>query len=156
MEIDIAVNCPGWPDPAHLEDLTGKAVSAAIRAARLKMPRHCELSMVFCSDAEIRDVNKQWRGQDKATNVLSFPAQDIKPGGKAGAMLGDIVLALETIQAESALEGKPFDHHLTHLVVHGFLHLFGYDHMDEQEALVMEGHESAAMMLLGLDDPYAE
>ena len=79
--------------------------------------------MVFSDDAHIRMLNAGWRGKDKPTNVLSFPAFPTKPGEKLPPMLGDIVLAAETVAREAELEGKPLDHHITHLVVHGVLHL---------------------------------
>ncbi|MCB1428795.1 MAG: rRNA maturation RNase YbeY, partial [Nitratireductor sp.] len=82
-------------------------------------------------------------------------ADDIRPGDAAGAMLGDIVLALETVRREASLEDKQFDHHLRHLVIHGLLHLFGYDHMNDDEARIMESLERDALARMGIGDPYA-
>jgi probable rRNA maturation factor len=115
-----------------------------------------EISLVFTGDEDIRTVNEAWRGQDKPTNVLSFPAFPLLPGGQPGPMLGDIVLAEETLRREALDLGIPFDDHLTHLLVHGFLHLFGYDHMTDEEAAVMEGLETRILAELGLADPYRE
>ena len=111
-----------------------------------------EVSIVFTDDAAIRALNDRWRGQDKATNVLSF-AQD-GPGRQAG-MVGDIVLAQETVAREAALEDKPLNHHIAHMIVHGFLHLLGYDHQNDQDAETMEDLERKALALIGITDPYA-
>ena len=97
----------------------------------------------------------EWRDKDKATNVLSFPAFPLEPGGMPGPMLGDIVIARETVEREALELEKSFEDHLTHLLVHGFLHLFGYDHMDEEEAEEMESLETRILAVLGLSDPYA-
>jgi probable rRNA maturation factor len=99
-------------------------------------------------------LNAQWRGKDKPTNVLSFPGSSVEPGRPAGPVLGDIVLAGETIRREAELEGKLFEHHLTHLIIHGFLHLFGYDHASDDDARVMEALERKALDTLGIGDPY--
>jgi probable rRNA maturation factor len=114
-----------------------------------------ELSVVFSDDAHIRTLNSGWRGKDKPTNVLSFPAFPAIPGEKLPPMLGDIVLAAETVVREAGLEGKPLDHHISHLVVHGVLHLLGHDHEDETEAETMEALERAALARLAIPDPYA-
>ena len=114
-----------------------------------------ELSLVFTDDENIREINAEWRDKDKATNVLSFPAFPLEPGGMPGPMLGDIVIARETVEREALELEKSFEDHLTHLLVHGFLHLFGYDHMDEEEAEEMESLETRILAVLGLSDPYA-
>lgn len=103
-------------------------------------------------DASQRELNKQWRQIDKPTNVLSFP--QIEPFSPVLGLLGDITLARETLEREAAELGKSFTDHFTHLVVHGFLHILGYDHIDESEALVMEGLETQILATLGIDDPY--
>jgi probable rRNA maturation factor len=114
-----------------------------------------ELSLVFTDDASIREINAEWREKDKPTNVLSFPAYPLEPGGMPGPMLGDIVIARETVEREALDLEKSFNDHLTHLLVHGFMHLFGYDHMDAEEAEEMEGLETRILAKLGLSDPYA-
>lgn len=118
-----------------------------------KMP--AEVSLVFTNDAEIKEINAEWRGKDKPTNVLSFPAFPLEPGGMPGPMLGDIVVARETVEREAVDLDKSFSDHLTHLLVHGFLHLFGYDHMEKDEAEEMEALETRILAVLGLSDPYA-
>lgn len=153
--IDIAVNAGDWPPEPALAKLARRAVDAAISTAGLEMPADAELSLVFTDDTEMRSINAQWRHKDKPTNVLSFPAADIRPGDPGEQMLGDIVLAAETVRQEAGLEGKRFEDHLTHLVIHGFLHLFGYDHMDDVDAGVMEALETRALSTLGIADPHA-
>lgn len=109
------------------------------------------------SDNEhIRELNKHHRGMDKPTNVLSFPAARMKTPAGTPRFLGDIVIAYETVEREAAEEAKPFENHLSHLVVHGVLHLLGYDHEDEEEAETMESHERQILAKLGIPDPYAE
>jgi probable rRNA maturation factor len=113
-----------------------------------------ELSIVLTDDAEQRQLNRQWRGIDKPTNVLSFP--QIEPFAPVAGLLGDITLARETLEREAAELQKPFTDHFTHLVVHGFLHILGHDHQDEAEALVMEGLETQILDSLGIADPYSD
>jgi probable rRNA maturation factor len=103
-------------------------------------------------DAEQRALNRQWRQIDKPTNVLSFP--QIEPFSPVVGILGDITLARETLEREALELGKSFADHYTHLVVHGFLHILGYDHIEDDEALVMEGLETQILATLGIEDPY--
>jgi len=118
-----------------------------------------ELAVMLTDDAGIRALNKNWRGQDKPTNVLSFPA--LQPTGGQSSdygprMLGDIAIAWETTRREADDEQKPFDHHLSHLAVHGFLHLVGYDHENDVDAEAMEHLERDILAALGIADPYAD
>lgn len=153
--IDITVEAGGWPQKRSLRSLADKAVAAALGEAGVDAKAGSELSIVFSDDAHIRTLNSGWRGKDKPTNVLSFPAFPVKPGKELPPMLGDIVLAAETVAREAALEGKPLDHHITHLVIHGVLHLIGHDHEDDAEAEAMEALERAALARLAIPDPYA-
>lgn len=160
LDIQASVEDGNWPDEAVLEALAERVLeqAAAYLSAREGQPfppHPAEVSLVFTDDAAIREINREWRDQDKPTNVLSFPAFPLEPGGKPGPMLGDIVMARETIDREAADLGKSADEHLTHLMVHGFLHLFGYDHMDAEEAEEMEGLETRILAELGISDPYA-
>lgn len=107
---------------------------------------------MLLDDAAQQALNRDWRQIDKPTNVLSFP--QIEPFGPVVGILGDITLARETLEREAAEMGKSLTDHYTHLVVHGFLHILGYDHTDETEALVMEGLETQILATLGIDDPY--
>ncbi len=160
LDIQISVEEGDWPSEEELQSLAERVLGEA--AAYLKkhekqpFPRTAtELSLVFTDDASIREINAEWRSRDKATNVLSFPAFPLEPGGKPGPMLGDIIIARETVEREAVEFEKSFDDHLTHLMVHGFLHLFGYDHMNNSEAERMEGLETRILAGLGLSDPYA-
>ena len=105
-------------------------------------------------DAAIRRLNAEFRGSDKATNVLSFPGGDDAAGG-APALLGDIAVALETTRREAGVEEKAFEDHLSHLIIHGMLHLLGHDHLSAEDAELMEGLERRILAGLGIADPYA-
>jgi probable rRNA maturation factor len=120
-----------------------------------------EAVLKLSDDAEVRALNRQFRGQDKPTNVLSFPSGDDWPAGEdeddgAALPLGDIIIALETVEREAAALDKPLRHHLAHLVVHGILHLFGFDHLEDEEAEEMEQLERQVLAQLGIPSPYEE
>ena len=149
------VEAGAWPRSRALRSLVGKAVEAAMREAGVDAEAGSELSVVFSDDTHIRRLNAGWRDKDKPTNVRSFPAFPPKLGGALPPMLGDIVLASETISREATLEEKPFEHHLTHLITHGLLHLLGYDHEVEADAEAMELVERRALARLAIPDPYA-
>ena len=152
LTIAFAVETEGWPD--GLEALANTAVFEALRQAKPKITGVAELSILLTDDAEQQVLNREWRGIDKPTNVLSFP--QIEPFGPVNGLIGDIVLARETLEREAEELGKPFEHHFTHLVVHGFLHVLGYDHLEESEALRMERLETEILAALDIPDPYAE
>lgn len=154
IEIDLLVEAGGWEAETQLSSLAASAVDAA-RVDLALSGGPAELSIVLTDDAHIRGLNAQWRGKDKATNVLSFPASQVRPGDPLPPLLGDIVVAYETLANEAELEAKPFDHHLSHLIVHGFLHLLGYDHETEAEAEAMEAAERRILARLAIPDPYA-
>jgi probable rRNA maturation factor len=113
-----------------------------------------EVSVVLTSDAEQQVLNRDWRKIDKTTNVLSFP--QIEPFGPVLGILGDITLARETVEREAAEQGVSLKAHFTHLVVHGFLHILGHDHLEESEAVTMETLETKILGTLGIADPYAD
>lgn len=152
LEIAVIRNADGWPD--HFDAIAEKAVLAALAGARPKIKGAAEISVLLTDDIEQRELNAQWRGKDIATNVLSFP--QIDPFAPVMGLLGDITLARETLEREAAELDKSLEDHFTHLMVHGFLHILGYDHLDEAEALQMEGLETQILAGLGIDDPYAE
>lgn len=154
MRIDVAVEAGGWAGEEALLALVARAVEAVLAETGQAAPGEAELSLLFTDDAHVRVLNRDWRAKDKPTNVLSFPAFPVAPGDPIPPMLGDIALAFETVMSEAALEEKPFDHHLTHLVVHGMLHLLGHDHEDEDEAEAMEALERAILARLAIPDPY--
>ncbi len=152
LSIDISRNTEGWPD--SFDARADEAVRAALAQSKARITGPAELSIVLTDDAEQRVLNRDWRGIDKSTNVLSFP--QIEPFGPVSGLLGDIILARETLEREAAEQGVSVEDHFTHLVVHGFLHLLGYDHMDDDEALAMEGLETQILASLGVADPYAD
>lgn len=152
---DVLVEAGDWGDPAGLQGLVDAAVAEAARRADAEIMDGSEVSIVLTDDAGIRRLNRDHRGFDKPTNVLSFPQED--PDADAyGPLLGDIVIAHETVSREAIDGGLPFRHHLAHMIVHGFLHLVGYDHMHDDEAEEMERLETAILSVLGIPDPYAE
>jgi probable rRNA maturation factor len=150
LAIDIIVTSPCW-EQAALDELTQSTVRECVALSAAKLARDCELSVNFTDDATIRELNAQWRGIDTPTNVLSFETPG--PLGKR-LSLGDIVIARETVAREAEEQGKSFDAHLTHLIIHGFLHLIGYDHQTPREADAMEALERRIATSLGLSDPY--
>ncbi|MGB3389762.1 MAG: rRNA maturation RNase YbeY [Pseudaminobacter sp.] len=154
IEIDVSIEAGNWPEAADLEHLARNAVESAMAEAGVPAG-HSELSLVFSDDAAVQALNAEWRGKDKPTNVLSFPAFPYLRGAELPPMLGDIVLAFETVRREAELEEKPLEHHISHLVIHGFLHLLGYDHESDEEAEEMEAVERRALARLAIPDPYA-
>ncbi|MBY0258118.1 MAG: rRNA maturation RNase YbeY [Methylobacterium sp.] len=156
-EIDVAIEDPRWESVApDLEAFVIRAVEAGLAVAPDSPRGTLEVSVLLADDATVQDLNRTWRGKDKPTNVLSFPAaeQPLQPG--MARPLGDVVLAYDTMLRESAEQSKPLSDHLAHLVVHGTLHLLGQDHeTGEAEADAMEALEIAALRTLGVPDPYA-
>jgi probable rRNA maturation factor len=155
-EVLIVAEC--WGAESDAEAIVHRAIEAA--AAYVDADTgDAELAVMLTDDAGIRTLNRNWRGQDKPTNVLSFPALQPTAGREpddAPRMLGDIAIAYETTRREADDEQKPFDHHLSHLAVHGFLHLVGYDHEKDGDAEAMEALEREILGLLGIPDPYAD
>lgn len=153
LVLDISFEDGAWAQQqaaACAVRLAGEAVAAAPELAFAP----AEATVVLTSDAEVRSLNRQWRGKDQPTNVLSFPS----PPGPAHAgpgFLGDIVLAAETVHREAREMGLDPAHHITHLVVHGLLHLLGYDHETDVEAELMERLETTILARLGIADPHA-
>jgi probable rRNA maturation factor len=153
VDVDVNIACDGWPDEPVLTLLAQSAFAIAIDV--LELDEHFNVSLLFTNDAAVQRLNREWRGKDKPTNVLSFPAGD-SPVETEVEFLGDIALALETVAAEAAHEGKTFEHHTTHLLLHGFLHLCGYDHeTGDSDAEEMETLERAILARLAIADPYA-
>ncbi|WP_315836359.1 rRNA maturation RNase YbeY [Bradyrhizobium prioriisuperbiae] len=154
---DILVSADCWPDDAGYEETIVRAIEAAAEAAADPASSGAEIAVMLTDDAGIQTLNRDWRGFDKPTNVLSFPAaeQPAADDDDAPRMLGDIAIAYETTRREAETEHKPFEHHLSHLAVHGFLHLIGYDHETDDEAEEMEGLERTILAQLGIPDPYA-
>lgn len=153
VRYDVAINADGWQSEHSLRMLVDRVLEATLHVLEFD-DVDSELSLVFTDDVNIRTINAKWRHIDKATNVLSFPAFPIQPGQRPGPILGDIVIARETVQREAQEENKSFDDHLSHLIVHGLLHLTGYDHQNDDEAEQMESLERKILASLGISDPY--
>lgn len=148
LPFDLIVETDGWPTEDTLKDLCDAAIAAAAReSGGLPVKSFC---LLFTDDAALKDLNFRFRNQAKPTNVLSFPAA---PGDEDH--LGDIALGQETVFREAQETSIPIEHHIAHLVVHGFLHLQGYDHQTEAEAEQMESIERKALQHMKIADPYA-
>ena len=160
---EVLVVADGWRAEPDAEAVIHRAIAAAAEIVHGGSGEagsgEAELAVMLTDDAGIRTLNSNWRGIDKPTNVLSFPA--LQPTGASGPddaprMLGDIAIAYETTRKEADDEQQPFDHHLSHLAIHGFLHLIGYDHETDDDAEAMEGLEQEILAQLGIPDPYAD
>ena len=146
--VDIRIDSRLWQAQPLAEQTARDAIAAAAAAMAVT---EGEVSIVLTDDAAIKKLNADWRGIDEATNVLSFPA----PKGPGDTkLLGDIVMAYETLAKECVDEDRIFLHHLAHLTVHGFLHLIGYDHQNDSQADEMESLETKIMSAMKLPDPY--
>jgi len=148
--IDIQMQSPLWNTQPLALQTVREAVDAAAGALSTEGG---EVSILLTDDSEIARLNRDWRGIDKPTNVLSFPASSHR-ASQGEKLLGDIVIAYETLEREARDESRDFLHHLAHLAVHGFLHLIGFDHETNAQAEEMEGLESSIMMRLNMPDPY--
>lgn len=152
VELDISITAPAWGDSVDgIAARAERAVEATLE--RAGVVGTVELSVLLTDDAAQRILNRDHRGRDSATNVLSFPAGFVPPMGPRP--LGDISLALETVTREAAEQDKRAADHFTHLLVHGTLHLLGYDHIDDGEGEEMEALEREILAGLGIADPYA-
>jgi probable rRNA maturation factor len=155
---EVLVVADAWQAEPDAETVIHRAIAAAAEFVDADIGE-AELAVMLTDDAGIRTLNSNWRGIDKPTNVLSFPAlPPSSPGGPDDAprMLGDIAIAYQTTRQEADEEQKPFDHHLSHLAVHGFLHLIGYDHEQDDDAEDMETLERGILAQLGIPDPYSD
>jgi len=164
MMLEIALDADEeWDSSRSWPLLARKAAEAAIAESAfpdlIESERAVELSVTLTSDEHVRELNAKWRNKDKPTNVLSFPMADELDLGRANVsgmelLLGDIVLAHGVCEAEAAEKGVPLEQHATHLMVHGTLHLLGYDHHKDSEAADMEAREVRALSRLGIANPY--
>lgn len=162
--IETAAINQGWPDTTDWETLACAAVSAAIAATPhgelAQIDALVEIAVRLTDDAEVQALNRDYRHKDKPTNVLSFPMvqpdliDNLCNTDDGEILLGDIVLARETCEREASERDVSLEAHATHLIVHGTLHLLGYDHMRDDEAEAMESLEREIMATLGLHDPY--
>jgi len=154
IELDVIVEAGDWAALGDMDALARRAVEAAMAVSPLRASGPVELSLMLADDAAVRELNRAWRGVDKPTNVLSFPAP-AHPGADV-RHLGDIALAYETVGREAAAEDKTILDHATHLVVHGTLHLLGHDHDAPEGAEAMEALEIEALARLGVANPYRD
>ena len=154
-EVLVVADC--WQSEPDSEAVIDRAIATAAGIVNADLGE-AELAVMLTDDAGIRTLNANWRGIDKPTNVLSFPALPPTGGGPEDAprMLGDIAIAYQTTRSEADDEQTPFDHHLSHLAVHGFLHLIGYDHEKDDDAEAMESLETEILAQLGIPDPYSD
>ncbi|MEM9422746.1 MAG: rRNA maturation RNase YbeY [Pseudomonadota bacterium] len=152
IDLDIQFNDDVW-DKEQAENIA-KASAAAVALSDIQGVRPGDVSILFTSDSEVQTLNRDWRDKNKPTNVLSFPAPPMPAIDGVALPLGDIAIAHGVCVREAAEKDIPFAHHLSHLIVHGLLHLYGYDHMNDDEAGEMEGHERAILNQMGIPDPY--
>ena len=170
IDIAVSIDAPDWsalgPDfadedalAAALEPLVEAAIAAgALPDGPIRPDRPAELSIVFADDATVQRLNREYRGKDAPTNVLSFALTEADEPDFPGAplMLGDVILAYETVMAEATRDRKAPADHTRHLVVHGILHLLGHDHLTDAEAEAMERIETALLARFGIADPYSD
>ena len=162
MSLDLIFEDERWQD---LEVVSQKAINAVLTHCGLT-PELCEVSILGCNDARISELNAEFRGKPTPTNVLSWPAEDLAPDEPGQSprlpepdftgeiVLGDVAISYDTCAREAAEANKAMSDHVTHLLVHGTLHLLGYDHIRDPDATLMEGIEVKILGKLGIDDPY--
>lgn len=157
LAVDMSIEAEAWGAEADLRPFVEKTLATAVDVGGFDLPAEVEVSLLLTDDARIRVLNRTWRGKDKPTNVLSFPTglDEAADEGRP-LIIGDIVVARETLLSEAAAEGKTAESHLCHLLVHGFLHLLGYDHETDAEAEEMEALETEILAELGIADPYGD
>jgi probable rRNA maturation factor len=164
MALEIVIEDARWAD-LPIDAVAPRAVSAALSCLGLD-PEACEIALLACDDARIAALNADFRGKAQPTNVLSWPAWDLSAETEGDAplapeadmtgeiALGDIAIAWETCAREATEQGKTMKDHVTHLIVHGLLHLLGYDHVRDRDATIMEELEARILGTMGIDDPY--
>jgi probable rRNA maturation factor len=154
-EIEVILEDSRWRGHFDPEQLVTRVLNQAIFHSNLDFSNKLYASILFCSDARIQELNLRWMNKDAPTNVLSFPASLDAPF-PGGLYLGDIAIAYETVVSESQLESKPLEDHAAHMLLHGLLHLLGFDHEDEEQAALMENLESEILVAMGISDPWAD
>jgi probable rRNA maturation factor len=150
LVVDLRIADPRWQVLDDVDALALRVLGHA--SAMLKAPG--EVSVLMTADPEMQDLNRQWRKLDKPTDVLSFPSDGPDIAGQP-KHIGDIALGYETALRDAAAMNRPFEAHISHLLIHGFLHLIGYDHIEPKDAAVMEPLEAKILAGLGWPDPYA-
>lgn len=155
INADILIEAEGWPNENTLVNLVEATLAALLNEIDVALPAGAEAAFVFADDKKVHELNAQWRKKNQPTNVLSFAANDRLSPTDWSPLLGDVIVARETLEREAQEQAKDFIHHLTHMIAHGTLHLLGYDHVDEDEANIMEGLETKILARLNIADPYA-
>ncbi|MBA5724102.1 rRNA maturation RNase YbeY [Candidatus Liberibacter sp.] len=159
IDCQIAMESVVWNNDIDLRSLCEKILSEAVSLLLSKQEKSfcevIEVSLVFTDAENIKALNAQYRQIDRSTNVLSFPSFFALSGETLGPILGDVIFAYEVIKIESEILGEKLEDHLKHLIIHGFLHLLGYDHIDDEDACIMEELERCILAKLGIYDPYA-
>ena len=150
INFSTTYNSEKWTDKNEYQNIIQKVCLTTSKNFEIN---ECELAVVLADNEFVQVLNNRYRNQDKPTNVLSFPADNTFNTCKI-EQLGDIIIAYETLESEAGEQGKSFQNHFTHLVLHGLLHLLGYDHIDKDEAEEMEQLERKILKDLGIDDPY--
>jgi probable rRNA maturation factor len=150
FDVEIVREGEAWERASVGDELLERAAATAFASALHDRDAPCEVAILLTGDAAMQALNRQWRGKDAPTNVLSFPS------GESDGHLGDVVLAFETVAREAEQQNKSIADHAAHLVVHGVLHLIGYDHDKEDEAQIMERLETKILSTLGVADPYGD
>ena len=154
LSLDISVPSPYWRRLRGAREMARATIDACVAESGVRTQEGAEVSLFLADDARVRALNAQWRGLDRPTNVLSFPAAPHE-GIEHSRMLGDIALAYETVAREAEESGLRLADHYRHLVAHGFLHLIGFDHETDADANRMEALETRILARLGVSDPYA-
>jgi probable rRNA maturation factor len=155
IRLDISAPSSHWRKLPRARTMARETLAVCVSETDLEIEDGAEVSLLLTSDAGIRALNARYRGQDKPTNVLSFPSAPAERLGQVPT-LGDVALAFETLAREAEGAGLPLADHYRHLVAHGFLHLIGYDHDTDEEAGRMEALETRILARLGVSDPYAD
>ncbi len=157
VEIEITLRNKAWlTDPPEAEAIVRRAIAAAMQRHGQDGAGPTEVSVLLADNDTLRILNRDYRGIDAATNVLAFPGEaEIAPGGGEPRLLGDIVLAHGLVLAEAAAQRKTAADHLAHLAIHGSLHLLGFDHLDDNEAEIMEAEEIEILAEFDIENPYA-
>ena len=155
QRVSVALRCAAWAEALpRAERFAQRVVGAVLDDRRVGVRRPAEIGVVLADDGFVRRLNREHRGKDKPTNVLSFPLDDAAAAKGHRLLLGDVVLAYRTIRREAKAERKSIGRHAAHLLVHGTLHLLGFDHEGAKAARIMEGHEVRILKRLGVPDPY--
>jgi len=153
LDIDVVRHGDAWESSGVTDALVSLAATAAFNFAPAHASEHCEVAVVLTDDAEVRTLNRTWRGKDVSTNVLSFPADDRLSEPRP---LGDVILAYETLVREAREQDVALADHVCHLTIHSMLHLLGFHHDSDREREDMEDLERQALASLGIADPYAD